>query len=169
MLRLAYRRDGGQELSRTLTRNLGAVFNTFESDGRIVGALGQTDDLTPEVIQQMMTIDSSMVLYFKAEQLAAMSDEVFAALPDDYIAGLDGITRDQLAAKALAALKAEWNERADQPSSENLFDHLKSSGAGRTEGGGARMFRRVNRPANHEPVGAGLQRFAGSEGALLVV
>ena len=87
---------------KTLTRSTGAVFNNFESTGKIVGALGQTDDLTPDVITQMIAIEPTLINYFKAEQLAAMSDEVFAALPDDYIAGLDGITRDQLAAKALA-------------------------------------------------------------------
>ncbi len=87
---------------QTLTRTLGGVFNDFVTSGKIVGALGQTDDLTPDVITQMLAIEPSMVNYFKAEQLAAMPDDVFAALPDDYIAGLDGITRDQLAAKALA-------------------------------------------------------------------
>ncbi len=87
---------------QTLTRSVGAVFNNFATTGKIVGALGQTDDLTPDVITQMLTIEPAMVDYFKAEQLAAMPDDVFAALPDDYIANLDGITRDQLAAKALA-------------------------------------------------------------------
>ncbi|MFQ3567568.1 MAG: efflux RND transporter permease subunit [Aggregatilineales bacterium] len=87
---------------RTLTRNLGAVFNNFLETGRIVGALGQTDDLTPEVIERMLAIDASLVQYFKAEHLAAMSDEVFASLPDAFIAGLDGFTRDELAARALA-------------------------------------------------------------------
>ncbi len=87
---------------RTLTRTVGAVFNDFVTTGKIVGALGQTDDLTPDVITQMLAIEPTMVNYFKAEQLAAMPDDVFAALPDDYIAGLDGITRDELAAKGLA-------------------------------------------------------------------
>ena len=88
---------------RTLTRTLGAVLNNFLTDGRIVGSLGQTDDLTPEVIQQMLAIDPSLANYFKAEHLAAMSPEVFAALPADFIAGLDGFTRDELAARGLAA------------------------------------------------------------------
>lgn len=87
---------------RTLTRNLGAVLNNFRETGVIVGSLGQTDDLTPEVIQTMLAIDPTLVNYFKAEHLVAMSDEVFAALPDEFIAGLDGFTRDELAAKALA-------------------------------------------------------------------
>ena len=87
---------------KTLTRSTGAVFNDFETSGKIVGALGQTDDLTPDVITQMIAIEPTLINYFKAEQLAAMSDDVFAALPDDFVAGLDGITRDQLAAKALA-------------------------------------------------------------------
>ncbi|MEP7292352.1 MAG: efflux RND transporter permease subunit [Chloroflexota bacterium] len=87
---------------QTLTRNLGRVFNDFETNGTIIGALGQTDDLTPDVVAQMLAIDPTLVNAFKAEQLAALPDDVFAALPDEYIAGLDGITRDQLAAKALA-------------------------------------------------------------------
>ncbi len=85
-----------------LTRTVGSLFNTFLDTGKIVGALGQTDDLTPDIITQMLAIQPSLVNYFKADQLVAMSDDVFAALPDDYIAGLDGITRDELAAKALA-------------------------------------------------------------------
>lgn len=87
---------------RTLTRSLGAILNSFVTSGKIVGALGQTDDLTPEDITEMLLIDPSIVQYFKAEHLASMSPEVFAALPDEFIAGLDGFTRDELAAKSLA-------------------------------------------------------------------
>ena len=88
---------------RTLTRTVGALLNDFATSGRIVGSLGQTDDLTPEVVAQMLALDPSLVNYFKAEHLAAMSPEVFAALPEDFIAGLDGFTRDELAARGLAA------------------------------------------------------------------
>ncbi|MFN8530891.1 MAG: efflux RND transporter permease subunit [Anaerolineae bacterium] len=98
---------------RTLTRTLGAVFNSFVTSGSIIGSLGQTDDLTPDVITQMLALDPTLVQYFKAEQLAAMSDDVFAALPDDYIAGLDGLTRDQLAARALAV--SVTGEAAEPP------------------------------------------------------
>jgi hypothetical protein len=87
---------------RTLTRTLAAVFNNFYSGGQIVGALGQTNDLTPHVISQMLAIDPTLVDYFEAEHLAAMSPEVFDALPNEYIDALDGFTRDELAAKALA-------------------------------------------------------------------
>lgn len=87
---------------RTLTRNLGSVLNNFRETGVIVGSLGQTDDLTPEIIQTMLAIDPTLVNYFKAEHLVAMSDEVFASLPDSFIEGLDGFTRDELAARALA-------------------------------------------------------------------
>ncbi len=87
---------------RTLTRSVAAVFNNFYTDGHIVGPLGQTDDLTPDTIQQMLAIDPTVVQYFKAEHLVAMSPDVFAALPDDFIASLDGLTRDELAAAALA-------------------------------------------------------------------
>ncbi len=88
---------------RTLTRSVGAVFNQFAENGVIVGALGQTDDLTPEVIREMLAIDPTLVNYFDADHLAAMSPEVFAALPAEYLAGLDGFTRDALAARGLAA------------------------------------------------------------------
>ncbi|MCB9455118.1 MAG: efflux RND transporter permease subunit [Anaerolineaceae bacterium] len=87
---------------RTLTRNISAVFNQFYDSGKIVGALGQTNDLTPETITRMLALEPSMVEYFEAEHLAAMSADVFTALPEDFIANLDGFTRDELAAKALA-------------------------------------------------------------------
>ncbi|MBE0691124.1 MAG: efflux RND transporter permease subunit, partial [Anaerolineae bacterium] len=87
---------------RTLTRTTGAVFNQFVETGEIVGALGQTDDLTVDDVTQMLALEPTIVEYFKAEQLAALPDDVFAALPADYIASLDGLTRDALAAKALA-------------------------------------------------------------------
>ena len=88
---------------RTLTRTIGALFNSFVESGEIVGALGQTDDLTVADINQLLAVDPTLVQYFEAEQLVSLSDEVFAALPADYIASLDGFTRDQLAAKSLAA------------------------------------------------------------------
>jgi multidrug efflux pump subunit AcrB len=87
---------------RTLTRSLGSVFNRFLESGEIIGALGQTDDLTPDVVAQMLAIEPALVDYFEADQLVALSDDVFAALPEAYIANLDGFTRDELAAKALA-------------------------------------------------------------------
>ncbi|MBN1966186.1 MAG: efflux RND transporter permease subunit, partial [Anaerolineae bacterium] len=87
---------------RTLTRSTAGVFNSFLETGEIVGALGQTDDLTPEIITQMLAIEPAMVNHFEAEHLVAMSADVFAALPEDYITGLDGFTRDALAAAALA-------------------------------------------------------------------
>lgn len=87
---------------RTLTRTVGATFNQFLETGSIIGALGQTDDLTPDDIAQMLAIDPTMANYFDASQLAAMSPEVFASLPEEFIAGLDGFTRDALAARALA-------------------------------------------------------------------
>lgn len=87
---------------QTLTRSMAGVFDSLINNGRIVGAIGQTDDLTSETIEQMLAIDPTMLEYFEAEHLAAMSDEIFATLPDDYIANLDGFTRDELAAAALA-------------------------------------------------------------------
>jgi multidrug efflux pump subunit AcrB len=87
---------------RSLTRTIAAVFNNFYETGKIVGSLGRTNDLTAEVIEQMLAIDPTMVQYFKAEHLVALSPEAFAALPEDFIAGLDGFTRDELAAASLA-------------------------------------------------------------------
>lgn len=89
------------ELGNAITP-ISSIFNQFAQEGEIIGALGQTDDLSPEIIEQMLAIEPTMVEYFKAEHLVAMSDEVFNALPDEYINSLDGFTRDALAAKALA-------------------------------------------------------------------
>lgn len=90
-----------EEMS-TLTRTIGAVLNSFVNTGEIVGSLGQTNDLTPEVVTAMLAIDPTLVNYFKAEHLAAMSSDVFNVLPAEFIEGLDGFTRDQLAARTLA-------------------------------------------------------------------
>lgn len=87
----------------TLALPLGEVLNQFLTTGMISGPLGQTDDLTPEVITRVLELAPSMVSHFEAEHLAAMSPEVFAALPEDFTANLDGFTRDALAASALAA------------------------------------------------------------------
>ncbi|MBK8135427.1 MAG: efflux RND transporter permease subunit [Chloroflexi bacterium] len=87
---------------RTLTVNAAGVINSLHNKGRIVGSLGKTDDLTPEVVSQLLEIAPSIVNYLDAEHLAAMPQEIFELLPEDYIAGLDGFTRDALAAKALA-------------------------------------------------------------------
>lgn len=86
----------------TFTRSLASIFNGFYNDGEIVGALGQTDDLTPEAVTQMLEIEPTMVQYFDADQLVAMPTDVFNVLPQDYVANLDGFTRDALAAAALA-------------------------------------------------------------------
>ncbi len=88
---------------RSLTRTTGTVFNNFVTSGEIVGSLGQTNDLTPEVVAEMLSIDPTLVNYFKAEHLAALSSDVFNVLPAEFIAGLDGFTRDQLAARTLAS------------------------------------------------------------------
>ncbi|MBK8026257.1 MAG: efflux RND transporter permease subunit [Chloroflexi bacterium] len=87
---------------RTLTRSVGAVINNFAETGAIVGAIGQTNDLTADVVQQMLTVDPTLVEYFEADHLAAMPADAFAALPAEFLASLDGFTRDALAAKAIA-------------------------------------------------------------------
>lgn len=98
---------------RSLTRSIGAVINRFVTTGEIIGALGQTDDLTADDVNRMLAIDPTLVEYFEAEHLVTMSEAAFAALPADYIANLDGFTRDQLAAKALAvAISGEATQLA---------------------------------------------------------
>jgi multidrug efflux pump subunit AcrB len=85
---------------RSLTRTLAGVLNDFYTNGEIVGSLGQTDDLTSETVVRMLELDPTMAEYFEADQLVAMTPEVFDALPDDL--RLDGFTRDELAAASLA-------------------------------------------------------------------
>lgn len=98
---------------QTITLSTGQMFNRFYNQGRIVGALGQTDDLTPEIVSRMLEIEPTLVEYFDADHLVRMSPEVFAVLPDDFIANLDGFTRDALAAAALAQrISGEVVERA---------------------------------------------------------
>lgn len=102
--------------SRRLTQSIADILNNFVESGRIVSALGQTNDLTPEVITRMLEIEPSMVEYFEADHLVAMSPDVFAALPDEYVASLDGFTRDALAAAALAeSISGEQAKRAPVP------------------------------------------------------
>lgn len=101
--RMDYFKDATDLLEmRTLTQTVAGVLDDFVNSGHIIGGLGQTDDLTPEVVTQMLEIDPTMVEYFEAEQLAAMPADVFAVLPQDFLANLDGFTRDALAASALA-------------------------------------------------------------------
>lgn len=100
----------------TLTAPVPEILNSFWREGEIVGALGQTDDLTPEIVERMLEIEPTMVEYFEAEHLVAMSPDVFAVLPDEFINDLDGFTRDELAAAALAqTITGETLERAPVP------------------------------------------------------
>lgn len=86
----------------TLTSPVAEILNDFLQNSVIRGALGQTDDLSPETVTRLLEIEPSMVQYFEAEHLVAMSPEVFAALPEEFVSSLDGFTRDELAAAALA-------------------------------------------------------------------
>ncbi len=97
----------------SLAASVATVLNDFLETGEIAGALGRTDDLTPDTLAQMLAIEPSLVEYFEADHLVAMSPEVFAALPAEFIAGLDSFTRDELAAKALA--ESITGEVADIP------------------------------------------------------
>ena len=97
---------------QTLTTPVSALFNNFYTDGVIVGAIGQTDNLTPETVTRMLEIEPTLVEYFNADHLVRMSPDVFAVLPEEFIANLDGFTRDALAAAALAqSLTGEFVER----------------------------------------------------------
>lgn len=84
------------------TRNTADIINQLARTGSVKGALGMTSDLTPEVVTRMLDLAPTLVNYFTAEQLASLSDEVFAVLPEDFIDQLDGFTRDELAAVTLA-------------------------------------------------------------------
>lgn len=84
----------------SFTRTISTVFNDFATTGVIRGALGTTEDLTPEAVQTMLDIQPSLANYFSGEQLAAMSPDVLEVL-QDYVQ-LDGLSRDALAASILA-------------------------------------------------------------------
>ncbi|GAB5490126.1 MAG: hypothetical protein Phog2KO_03410 [Phototrophicaceae bacterium] len=84
----------------SFTRTISAVFNDFATTGIIRGALGTTEDLTPEAVQTMLDIQPSLANYFSGEQLAAMSPDVLEIL-EGYVE-LDGLSRDALAASILA-------------------------------------------------------------------
>ncbi len=98
---------------QTITTPTGEMFNNFFTDGVITGTIGQTDDLTPETVTRMLEIEPTLIEYFNADHLVRLSPEVFAVLPEDFIANLDGFTRDALAAAALAqSISGETVERA---------------------------------------------------------
>ena len=84
----------------SFTRSISAVFNDFETTGVIRGALGTTEDLTPEAVQTMIDIQPSLANYFDGEQLSAMSPDVLDVLQNHV--ELDGLSRDDLAASILA-------------------------------------------------------------------
>ena len=84
------------------TRNLAGVMNDFLETGRIKGSINQTDDLTPEIMTRMLSIEPSMIEYFDAQQIASLPAETFAVLPADFVSSLDGFTRDELAASVFA-------------------------------------------------------------------
>lgn len=88
------------ELS-TFTTSMADFFNDFIELGYISGPLGQTDDLTPEIVRQYLEIDPTLVNYFSAEHLSAMTPEVLDVV-FEYPIQLDGFARDALAAASLA-------------------------------------------------------------------
>lgn len=86
----------------TTARTVAGALNDFVTTGIIKGPLGQTNDLTAEDITKMILVDPTMLNAFEGEHLVAMSADVFASLPADFINNLDGFTRDTLASAAAA-------------------------------------------------------------------
>ncbi len=88
----------------TGTDSLGKLLTTFYEDGTLSGVLGQTDDLTVETVNKMLEIEPAMVNYFEADQLVAMAPDVLDVIlaSEGFIESMDGFTRDQIAAAALA-------------------------------------------------------------------
>jgi multidrug efflux pump subunit AcrB len=90
----------------TITASIGAILSDFYTEGRIIGALATTDDLTANTINNMLALEEvagvppeeSLLQYFTAEQLLAMPQEAFDALPTTYLDGLDEFTAQQLEA-----------------------------------------------------------------------
>lgn len=95
----------------TLTSPTSRILNDFYKSGKIVGALGQTDDLSVETVRRMLAIEPSMAQFFTADHLMAMPQDVLDVLIENevYVAGLDGFTRDALAARTLAQSIAAEN------------------------------------------------------------
>ena len=87
---------------QSLTKTVARIVNDFAATGVIRGPLGQTNDLTVETVEQMLAIDLTLINTFSPEQLAALPSDVFGALPTEYLESLDGITKDTLAAAAIA-------------------------------------------------------------------
>ena len=85
--------------SATLTTSIARVINNFYTDGRIVSALSQTDDLTLDDVQRMLEIAPSMATYFSGEQLVALP----ADIRDLLIA--NGAVVDGFAQEGLATLQ----------------------------------------------------------------
>jgi len=103
----------------SLTTSVATIFNDFLETGTIEGALGQTDDLTPETVARMLEIEPTLAEYFEAEHLVAMAPDVLQVVLDNSLDNLDGFIRDELAADSLAEnLTGEVIERApaDLPS-----------------------------------------------------
>ncbi len=87
--------------SATLTTPVARVLNNFFTDGRIVSALSQTDDLTLDDVQRMIEIAPSMAGYFTGEQLVALPTDIRDLLVANG-AVVDAFTSDGLAAQRLA-------------------------------------------------------------------
>lgn len=87
--------------SATLTTSTARVLNNFYTNGRIVSALTQTNDLTLDDVQRMLEIAPSMATYFSGEQLVALPAEIRDLLIANG-AVVDGFAQEGLASLALA-------------------------------------------------------------------
>ena len=65
----------------SLNNSLADLLNNFARQGWLRGPLGQTDDLSVEIIERMLEIDPSFALSFGEEHLLALPEELLVRLP----------------------------------------------------------------------------------------
>jgi len=87
--------------SATLTTSIARVINNFYTNGRIISALSQTDDLTLDDVQRMLEIAPSMATYFSGEQLVALPTDIRDLLIANG-AVVDGFAQEGLATLQLS-------------------------------------------------------------------
>lgn len=117
----------------TGSRNLAGIFNDFMEDERIIGHLSMVSDLTPEDVALFLSFEEacraierpdetnveescSFTDDLDASAVLAMSPDVLAAMPDDFLQDLSIIDRNEVAAVLVAeSISGESHERADAP------------------------------------------------------
>lgn len=95
--------------SATLTTPVARVLNNFYTNGRIISAISQTDDLTLDDVQRMLDIAPTMATYFTGEQLVALP----ADIRDLLLA--NGAVVDAFAQEGLAALQLSETLTGETP------------------------------------------------------